>query len=77
LFLKERKRMKLYNVRDAAQVLAVSPWTVRLYIREGKLRPIRLGRLVRLDEQELEKFVLAAKTVNAVGQSAEEENAVA
>jgi excisionase family DNA binding protein len=70
--------MKLCNVRDAAQVLAVSPWTVRLYIREGRLRPIRLGSLVRLDEQELEKFVLAAKTVDAdgVGQSAEEENAV-
>jgi excisionase family DNA binding protein len=69
--------MKLYDVKDAARVLAISPWTVRLYIREGKPRPIRLGRLVRLDEQELEKFVLAAKTVNAVGQSAEEENAIA
>jgi len=38
----------------------------RAYIREGKLCPIRMGRLVRLDEQELERFVVSAKTVIVV-----------
>ena len=65
--------MKLYDVRGAAQVLAVSPWTVRAYIREGKLCPIRMGRLVRLDEQELERFVDSAKVVNEVNQISEKE----
>jgi excisionase family DNA binding protein len=47
----------LYDVKAAAQALAVSPWTIRAYIRDGKLKPVRLGRLVRLEEAELERFV--------------------
>jgi excisionase family DNA binding protein len=65
--------VKLYDVRGAAQMLAVSPWTVRAYIREGKLCPIRMGRLVRLEEQELERFVVSAKVVIDVKQIGEEE----
>jgi len=51
----------LHDVKGAAQLLAVSPWTVRAYIRQGKLHPVRIGRLVRLDEQELQNFVAEAK----------------
>jgi excisionase family DNA binding protein len=47
----------LHDVRSAAVKLAVSPWTIRAYIRDGKLRVVRLGRLVRLEERELERFV--------------------
>jgi len=65
--------MKLYDIRGAAQILAISPWTVRAYIRDGKLVPIRMGRLVRLDEQELERFVVSAKAVIDVKQIAKEE----
>jgi excisionase family DNA binding protein len=53
---------QLYDVNSAAQMLAVSPWTIRAYIRNGKLRPVRIGRLVRLEGQELERFVASAKT---------------
>ena len=53
---------QLYDVKAAARQLAVSPWTVRAYIRQGKLRPVRIGRLVRLDEEELSKFVTDNKT---------------
>ena len=52
----------LYDVKRAAQALAVSPWTIRAYIRDGKLKPVRLGRLVRLEEAELERFVAQAQT---------------
>jgi excisionase family DNA binding protein len=58
----------LHDVKDAAVLLAVSPWTVRAYIRAGKLKPIRLGRLVRLDEEELSKFVASSKQQTAVSQ---------
>jgi excisionase family DNA binding protein len=51
----------LYDVKTAAQVLAISPWTVRAYIRDGKLKPVRLGRLVRVEEAELERFVAQAQ----------------
>lgn len=55
----------LYDVKTAAQALAVSPWTIRAYIRDGKLKPVRLGRLVRLEEAELERFVAQAQVPNA------------
>jgi excisionase family DNA binding protein len=64
----------LLNVKDAANLLAVSPWTIRAYIRKGKLRPVRIGRLVRLDEQELHRFVVEAKGLSDVAQNKSKEN---
>jgi len=47
----------LRSVEEAAGLLGVSKWTVRGWIRDGKLRPVRLGRRVLLSEDELERFV--------------------
>jgi excisionase family DNA binding protein len=66
--------MKLLSVQDAARILSLSPWTVRAYVRVGKLRPIRIGRLVRLEEQELERFVSKAKVFGCAENSGEEVN---
>jgi excisionase family DNA binding protein len=52
---------RLKNVGEAAGLLGISPWTVRGYIREGKLIPVRLGRRVLLEEAELERFVAERK----------------
>jgi len=51
----------MHDVKTAAKLLLVSPWTIRAWIREGKLRPVRLGRLVRLDEAELQRFLEVAR----------------
>lgn len=51
----------LHDVKTAAKVLLVSPWTIRAWIRDGKLRAVRLGRLVRLDEAELQRFLEVAR----------------
>jgi excisionase family DNA binding protein len=64
----------LHDVKGAAQLLAVSPWTIRAYIRQGKLQPVRLGRLVRLDEEELNKFIAGAKGVGDVATTNQKEN---
>jgi excisionase family DNA binding protein len=61
-----KKMNPLYDVKTAAQALAVSPWTIRAYIRDGKLHPVRLGRLVRLDEGELQRFVSECQSKHAV-----------
>ena len=53
--------MEQLHVRSAAKLLAVSPRTVRGYIRQGKLRPIRSGRLIRLEEEELRRFVAQSR----------------
>ena len=47
----------LKSVVEAAELLRISPWTVRSYIRDGRLRPVRLGRRVLLAEDELERLV--------------------
>ena len=54
--------MELFDIQRAAATLAISPWTVRAYIRAGKLEPVRIGRRVLLEETELERFVKEAKT---------------
>jgi len=52
---------RLLDLVEAAKVLAVSPWTVRAYIRQGKMSPVHIGRLVRLEPSEIQRFIEAAK----------------
>jgi excisionase family DNA binding protein len=47
----------LKSIDEAAGLLGISPWTVRAWIRDGRLRPVRLGRRVLLSESELERLV--------------------
>ena len=47
----------LKSIDEAAGLLGISPWTIRDYIRNGKLQPVRLGRRVLVEESELERFV--------------------
>lgn len=58
---------KLLNVNDAADLLSISPWTVRAYIREGKLRSVRLGRRVLLSETELERLINESQSPSGNG----------
>ena len=51
----------LLNIEQAAQKLGLSPWTLRLYLRQGKLRPVRIGRRVLLEEAELSRFIAACR----------------
>jgi excisionase family DNA binding protein len=47
----------LKSVVEAAELLRISPWTVRSFVRSGKLKPVRLGRRVLLAEDELERLI--------------------
>jgi excisionase family DNA binding protein len=53
---------QLLNVEDAARLLAISPWTIRAYLKEGKLFPVRIGRRVLLEESELQRFIAESRT---------------
>ena len=53
----------LKSVGEAAELFGISRWTVRSYIRDGKLKPVRLGRRVLVEETELERFVAENKKV--------------
>jgi excisionase family DNA binding protein len=52
----------LLTVRAAAEKLAVSPSMVRALLRRGELPGVRVGRLVRIAPERLDRF-LAANTI--------------
>jgi len=54
----------LYDVQAAARLLSISPWTVRSYIKQGKVRPVRIGRRVLFEEGELERLVNKGRDEN-------------
>ena len=51
--------VNLLTVFEVAERLKVCVRTVRNYIKAGSLRVRRLGRAVRIEESELERFVAA------------------
>jgi len=62
----------LLSVADAARVLSISPYTVRFYLRAGKLHPVRIGRRVLLEQSELQRFVDDARSQTSTQQSSGE-----
>jgi excisionase family DNA binding protein len=44
-------------VDGAANVAQVSPWTIRKEIREGRLRARRIGRCVRILDEDLAQWM--------------------
>lgn len=59
--MENNERPLLWNVGEAATALAISPWTIRLYIRQGRLQPVRVGRRVLLEPHECQRFLRTCK----------------
>ena len=49
--------MQLLSIKKAATALSVSPEFLKKLQRQGRLRVVRLGRAIRISEQELERLV--------------------
>jgi excisionase family DNA binding protein len=47
----------LLSCEKAAELLGISPWTVRKWLRDNKLRAIRLGRRVLIELAEIERLI--------------------
>ena len=45
------------NVREAGRLLAVSPYTIRRMLRDGRLVPVRCGRRLLVDLEALKVYV--------------------
>lgn len=45
----------LFNVNQVAFMLKVHPLTIRRYLREGKLKAVRVGGCVRIAENDLQQ----------------------
>lgn len=50
----------LLNLRQVAECFHVSPHTVRKWVKQGRLQPIRLCRRLLFGAVELNRFVSAA-----------------
>lgn len=50
--------MKLYTIEEVAEILIVCTETVKRYIREGKLRAVKLSnKVIRIPEVALNDFI--------------------
>lgn len=52
----------LLDAREAARRLGISPRTLWTLTDEGRIRPVRIGRLVKYDPRDLLAFIDASKS---------------
>jgi excisionase family DNA binding protein len=45
------------RVKEAAEMLGISHWTLRAYIRKGHLKAVRIGTRVLIEPSELERLI--------------------
>lgn len=50
------------GLREAAELTGLSHWTLRQYIRQGRLPAVRIGRRVLLEPEALQRLVEAGRT---------------
>lgn len=55
---------KLLTPEEAAERLSVSPKGVKNWLRQGKLRGLKVGRLWRISESDLSAFLAASRAIS-------------
>lgn len=53
---------RLLSIKDAAEILAISPWTVRAWITQGKISSAKLGARRLVPESEINRLLSEAIT---------------
>lgn len=66
--------IKMFSVEMAAELLSVSPWTIRAWIKQGKLGSAKLGTRRVVPQSEIEEFV-SKSLVPALGAETHEATA--
>ena len=56
---------KIYSVRETAQILSLNEETLRRYIKAGKIRASKIGKVWRIQEEDIKAF-LDSKTQEAL-----------
>jgi excisionase family DNA binding protein len=58
---------KLLSPEEVAEILGVSPKMVRDWLRAGRIKGIKLGRIWRVRESDLEAFIKSLETGQGEG----------
>jgi excisionase family DNA binding protein len=53
------------GLRQAAEAVGLSHWTLRQYIRAGKIRGVKIGRRVLIEPAELQRLIEAGRKAGA------------
>ena len=53
----EIEGIKFYTIPETAEVLNVTPQTVRAYIKKGRIKSQRIGRPILITENNLKEFL--------------------
>ncbi|MCQ3035918.1 MAG: helix-turn-helix domain-containing protein [Bacilli bacterium] len=56
-----KDNLSTYTIHEAAELLHLSPITVRRYVTEGKIRGFKVGRVLRVTRAAVEDFIKAAE----------------
>jgi len=64
--------LKYYSPEEIGRQYNVKPVTVRKWIREGKLKALRLGGLWRISEEQLQEFITAGQSEGRAQEEEEE-----
>jgi len=57
--------MKHYSTEEVSELYNIKPATIRKWIREGKLKAVKLGHLWRIREDDLKEFIKQDKKDSA------------
>ena len=55
----EIEGIKFYTIPETAQALRVTPQTIRAWVKQGKLKGLRIGRPILITESNLREFLRA------------------
>lgn len=51
--------MKLYNLNEVVKLLGLNIQTIRIYIKEGKLKASKIGRKYVVTDEAIKEFIKA------------------
>ena len=51
----------IYTIEEVALMLKVSIYAVRQWVRMGKLDHMRVGKMIRISQEQLEDFITRSK----------------
>ena len=55
--MREIEGIKLFTVTETADLMGITPQTVRAYIKQGKLKGQRIGRPILITENSIKQFL--------------------